>query len=45
MTEKQKRDAGAWFLPSDPALLAELAASSAWMARYHAALGEPESAW
>jgi maltose O-acetyltransferase len=44
-TEKQKRDAGDWFHPSDPAILAELAASSAWMARYHAALGQPEATW
>jgi maltose O-acetyltransferase len=44
-TEKQKRDAGDWFLPSDPAILAELAATSAWMARYHLALGQPESTW
>ena len=45
MTEKEKRDAGEWFLPADPALLSELAASSAWMARYHAALAQPESTW
>lgn len=44
-TEKQKRDAGDWFLPSDPDILAELAATSAWMARYHAALAQPESTW
>jgi maltose O-acetyltransferase len=44
-TEKQKRDAGDWFHPSDPCILAELAASSAWMARYHAALAQPEATW
>lgn len=45
LTEKQKMLAGDWFLPSDPEVLADLAASSAWMARYQAALAEPESTW
>jgi maltose O-acetyltransferase len=45
LTENEKRAAGDWFTPSDPSVLADLAASSAWMARYQAALGEPESTW
>jgi len=44
-SEKEKMLAGDWFTPSDPSVLADLAASSAWMARYQAALGAPESTW
>lgn len=44
-TEKQKMLAGEWFLPSDAEILSDLFASSLWMARYHAALGQPESYW
>lgn len=44
-TEKQKMLAGELYHPADPELLADLAAASAWMARFNAALAEPEQAW
>jgi len=38
-TEKQKMLAGELYRPSDPEILAELAAAQSWLARYNAALG------
>ena len=38
-TEKQKMLAGELYRPSDPEILAELAATQSWLARYNATLG------
>ena len=37
--------AGELFLPSDPEILADLAATARWIAVYNAAIGEPEDVW
>ncbi len=38
-TEKEKMLAGELYRPSDPEILADLAATQSWLARYNAALG------
>jgi len=43
LTEKQKMLAGMQYHASDPELRAEQAATSAWLARYNAALGDSSS--
>ena len=43
-SERDKRQAGAPYLASDPDIQAELAATARWLARYNALAGEPAAA-
>ncbi|MEW6759941.1 MAG: sugar O-acetyltransferase [Pseudomonadota bacterium] len=45
MNEREKMLAGLPYHASDPELVAQQAATGAWLARYNAALGQPASVW
>ncbi|MFC0251695.1 sugar O-acetyltransferase [Massilia consociata] len=45
MSERDKMLAGQPYHAGDPELVAEQAATAAWLARYNAALGQPAAVW